>query len=125
MITQKDSLDKVHNRICLITSNVSGSILMLYIIWFPKYRKKYDIKLLKEYDKEEDYYFNMITCNMTVGTYGPIAHNKEKISLELWHGFPLKGLGDMIKSQETPDDFTREQWRHIDKVVSILNYIMC
>lgn len=114
-----DSLDQVDNRICLIGSNLSGSnTYALYHLIPEKYRKKYDVKLLKEYDKKENEYVNMITCKMTIGTYGPIVHTKEKMSLELWHGFPLKALGDMIKSQKKQDDFTREQWKHIDKVAS-------
>lgn len=110
-----DSLDEVENRICLINTNLSGSNThALYYLMPEKYRRKYDVKLLKEYDKEEDYYINMITCKMTVGTNGAIFHNKEKLSLELWHGFPLKCIGDMIKSQKSKDSFTREQWQHID-----------
>lgn len=117
--TNIDSLEEVDNRICLISSHLSGcNSHALYHLMPKKYRKKYEVKLLNEYDKKEDYYINMITCKMTIGTYGPISHNNEKLSLELWHGFPLKCLGDMIKSQKKQDEYIKSKWQQISKVAS-------
>ena len=92
-------MDIIKNRICLVNSNSSGSnTYALYKLALKRYREKYDLKLLKEYEKGQDYYLNLITCNMTiVGTSGTINHEQGKLSLELWHGFPLKGLGSMVR----------------------------
>lgn len=113
------NLNTVSNRICLISSNNSGSnTYALYKLAPELFKQKYDLKLLKEYDKEHDYYLNLITCKMIIGTYGTIDYMHDKLSLELWHGFPLKGLGSMIYDSTKHDDFTRWEWNNIDKIAS-------
>lgn len=117
--TKIKSFDIVKNKICLIRTNNSGSnTYALYKLAPKEYKDKYELKILNECERDQDYYLDLITCSMIVGTQGAINHMSDKISLELWHGFPLKCLGSMISSAIQHDEFTRKEWNSINKIAS-------
>lgn len=86
-------------KISLIMNNNSGSnTLALYKKTPENISKKYDVVLINLNDKDESYYFNLSKSKMVVRThYDNFFYDSSQINIQLWHGFPLKGLSYMNK----------------------------
>ncbi|NLM97166.1 MAG: hypothetical protein GX175_06110, partial [Halanaerobiaceae bacterium] len=107
------------NKIVLIGENASGSNTLALYKMMPDYiHSRYDVKYIKKYSKTEDYYKDLLTSGLVVGTFGPSNYDKEQTSVELWHGFPLKGLGNSSKVNVEDLEFVSEQWNSIDIIAS-------
>jgi CDP-glycerol glycerophosphotransferase (TagB/SpsB family) len=108
-----------NNKVCLINTNYSGSSTLSMYKNIPEQIKSLlDIKLLDKNHKNEEYFYDLITCNLTIGTQGPIDHIEGKKSIECWHGFPLKGISLMDKSRTNYDNWNKKGWNDIDFFLS-------
>jgi CDP-glycerol glycerophosphotransferase (TagB/SpsB family) len=112
-------LKKDYYKISFINTNYSGSNSYALYKNIPHYLKeKYIIKLLDKNNTDENYYYDLITSNLTIGTQGPLDHMLGKNSLELWHGFAFKGLSLMDPSRKNYSHLNIKGWQDINYLFS-------
>ncbi|MDU6876807.1 MAG: CDP-glycerol glycerophosphotransferase family protein [Clostridium botulinum] len=108
----------IDNKISLITENNSGSnTLALYKFINNYIKNKYDVNLIDKNNKNEDYYFNLVTSKMIVRTHDG-AYDDKQINIQLWHGVPLKGLSYMSKYKSQNPELNHMQWNKLDRIIS-------
>lgn len=95
-------LEVEDNSIGLIVRNNSGSnTLAIWKLMLPEVKKKYKVKLIYESEDIIEYYKNVYTCKILVTTHSNnlnFLSNQGRRFIQLWHGFPMKGVGLMEKS---------------------------
>lgn len=111
------SFHTIDNKITLIVNNTSGSNTGALYKYIKK--NKYDIDIVKidENHKNQNYYYDLYTSKIIIRTHeGPYLENK--INIQLWHGFPLKGLSYMSKNENQDKEFNHKEWLKIDCITS-------
>ncbi len=112
---------KPKKRITLITGHLSGSNTAVLYKLLPQYiEDKYEVSL--EVMKNLDNYSQEVkNSDVFITTHGHYPYFKDKINIELWHGFPLKGMANMdVEEKATPEDISN-YWRHVDLIMSYSN----
>ncbi|GAF65687.1 putative glycosyltransferase [Bacillus sp. TS-2] len=103
--------------ICLITTSNSGSNVLALNKLIPKRLKQtFNITLLQSDNFFKDYsFFNEVIKNklLIFDVRSPDFKTKSHLFIQLWHGFPLKGLGTKSKGAISIDN-----WEVFDKVAS-------
>ena len=108
-----------NKKITLIVMNASGSNTIALYKLMPEYiKKKYKMNLIKDYKKDIYFYKTLLMSNLLIGTEGPVNHIENSLNIELWHGFPLKGIGNMSKEDKVNMPFISEQWNNLDAIIS-------
>ena len=111
-------LNKVDNRITLRSVTNSGSnTLVLYKLAPAEILERYDVKLVVDQDRADDFYYNLITSKAVVFTHD-LAFDTSQSNIQLWHGFPLKGLSYMSKYQGQNVEQNHHNWRELDIITS-------
>ncbi|MFF2912224.1 CDP-glycerol glycerophosphotransferase family protein [Paenibacillus sp. NPDC057934] len=107
--------DKI--KITLFQTSSSGSNnYYLYHAATDKLRQKYDIELLTT--NQALYNRDLNHSDVYVTTHGEHASRNDKINIELWHGFPLKGMAKMDRQETTPDTNIDNYWSNVDMIIS-------
>lgn len=106
-------------RISLVIENSSGSNTQALLKKAnDKTLKKYEIVVLNKHFKDEDYYFNILTSKMFIYTHDS-SYDENKINVQLWHGFPLKGLSYMSNClKEEKKRFNQKEWGKLNLIIS-------
>lgn len=116
--TSINNFNVVKNKVALIIENNSGSSTNAILKESKEY-KDLNLKLvpLYEHKKENNYYYELFTSSAIIRTHeGPYLDNK--INIQLWHGFPLKGLSYMSKYANENKEYVHNQWSKIDNIIS-------
>ena len=96
----------------------SGSnTLALYKLAFPEILERYDVRLVEDQDRDADFYYNLLTSKTVVMTHD-LAFDPTQINIQLWHGFPLKGLSYMSKYSKQDVEQNHLNWSKLDIITS-------
>lgn len=107
--------DKI--KITMVRSSYSGSNnSYLYHAASELLRNKYDIELLTA--QQAKYNRELNHSDVYITTHGEHPSSNDKVNIELWHGFPLKGMAKMDKQEDATDEFIRKYWSNVDMIVS-------
>lgn len=106
-------------RISLVIENNSGSnTLALLKKANENILRKYEIIALDKNVKNEDYYYNILTSKMFIYTHDS-SYDGNRINVQLWHGFPLKGLSYMSNYLEDKKKKTNQkEWEKLNLIAS-------
>lgn len=111
-------LNRVDNRIALRSVTNSGSnTLALYKLAPAEILDRYEVRLVVDQDRDDDFYYNLITSKTVVLTHD-LAFDTSQINIQLWHGFPLKGLSYMSKYQSQDVEQNHLNWSKLDIITS-------
>ncbi len=105
--------------ISLVYRNYCGSNSVSLYKSIPKeLLESYRIELVRQDNSEK--YFNFLNdSKMIITTHGCVKVRREQICLDLWHGFPLKAMGDMIAGISRDEPNIREKvWSLANAVIS-------
>lgn len=114
-----DESDK--EKIALVMNNNSGSNTYALYKNMPKeIKNKYEVSLVNLSDRKDSYYLDLIQSKMIVRThYEDFYYDNSQINIQLWHGFPLKGLGYMNKyTNQIVKDKNHKQWANTSAIAS-------
>jgi len=94
-VTEKNNKEKI----VLLMNNYSGSNTYALYKNVPKeILDKYDISLININDRKNSYYLDLIKSKMIVTTHYKFFYfDSSKLYVQLWHGFPIKGVSYMNK----------------------------
>lgn len=107
--------DKI--KITMFQTSSSGSNnYHLYHAATEELKLKYDIEILTP--MEARYNRNLNHSDVYITTHGEHAARNDKVNIELWHGFPLKGMAKMDKQEEASDENIHNYWSNIDMIMS-------
>ena len=96
--------------ITLVYRTYCGSnTVALYKLVPEKLADEYDIRLVVQ-NSSDDFYNLIGASNMIVTTHGCIKSIRDQISAELWHGIPLKTIGDMVNDINDESRKTHNYW---------------
>ncbi|MCI1858746.1 MAG: CDP-glycerol glycerophosphotransferase family protein [Sporolactobacillus sp.] len=106
------------NKICLIITNYSGSnSYALYRYLEFHHSEKLNVVKVDEAKKDPNYFYKIFTSKVIVRTHeGPYL--KDKINIQLWHGFPLKGMSYMSKNENQNKEFNHNEWTKFNLITS-------
>ncbi|MFY9394513.1 MAG: CDP-glycerol glycerophosphotransferase family protein [Halanaerobiales bacterium] len=112
------NLKRNDKRIALRSVTNSGSnTLALYKLAFPEILERYDVRLVEDQDRDADFYYNLLTSKTVVMTHD-LAFDPTQINIQLWHGFPLKGLSYMSKYSKQDVEQNHLNWSKLDIITS-------
>nr|WP_277422766.1 CDP-glycerol glycerophosphotransferase family protein [Paenibacillus sp. PAMC 26794] len=104
-------------KITLFHLSSSGSNnYHLYTNAYQELRDKYDIELLTR--EQMLYSRHLDQSDVYITTHGEYSSNYDKVHIDLWHGFPLKGMAKMDKQEQTPDSNIHAHWSKVDMIMS-------
>lgn len=104
-------------KIAMLMSSYSGSNTLALQNNLPKYiEEKYDVTLheLNSAHEHPDFYHSDVYIN----THGEYASAQNKVNIELWHGFPLKGMALMDREEKTDAAQIFDYWSDINMIAS-------
>ncbi|MDR6883463.1 CDP-glycerol glycerophosphotransferase family protein [Bacillus sp. 3255] len=105
-------------KICMIKSSNSGSNSSVLYKQMPSYiKEKYEVTLVQNRaftPEDAEIHQN----DVFITTHGEYPTVKDKVNIELWHGFPLKGMANMDPGEQTSSQFISRHWTHIDLIAS-------
>ena len=114
-----------NDTITIVYKSYSGSNSLALIKNLPEaISENYKVHLIRDSGKSgvREYIHKLkmlMKSQLIVTTHGPIKYRNGQISIELWHGFPLKGMIKMHK--DLPVDKKNKyagEWNNVDYVVS-------
>ncbi|PAD30660.1 CDP-glycerol glycerophosphotransferase family protein [Paenibacillus sp. 7523-1] len=104
-------------KITLFHLSSSGSNnFHLYNNIYQELCDKYDIELLTR--EQMLYNRHLDESDVYITTHGEYSSNYDKVQIDLWHGFPLKGMAKMDKQEKTPDSNIHAHWSKVDMIMS-------
>jgi len=107
--------DKI--KITLFHTSSSGSnTYYLYHAVNEELKDKYDIELLTA--QQAKYNRNLNQSDVYITTHGEHATRNDKVNIELWHGFPLKGMAKMDKQETASNENIDNYWTDVDMIMS-------
>ncbi|MCK6075672.1 CDP-glycerol glycerophosphotransferase family protein [Paenibacillus silvae] len=78
--------------------------------------EKFDIELLSS--TQVRYKRDLDESDVYITTHGEYSSNYDKVQIDLWHGFPLKGMAKMDKQENTADSDIHAHWSKVDMIMS-------
>lgn len=106
------------NKISLIMNNNSGSnTYALYKFASEEIKNKYEIVLIRENDKNNDYYLDIIESSLVVRTHDS-HYNELQKNVQLFHGFVFKGISYMNKYSKENKEYNHKNWSKLDAIAS-------
>ncbi|SMP67508.1 CDP-glycerol glycerophosphotransferase family protein [Anoxynatronum buryatiense] len=106
------------NKVCLISRNDSGSSTTALYNNQPDFIKdRFEVYLVKENTRCNDYFYHLLTASVVVTTHGPVACLDGQLLVECWHGFPLKTVGNTVANHQEQKK-TRTQWNQLSLMAS-------
>ncbi|WP_178023370.1 CDP-glycerol glycerophosphotransferase family protein [uncultured Paenibacillus sp.] len=109
------NLDKVKITLFHLSSSGSNNYY-LYHSASDELRAKYDIELLTEEQFRYNRYIDFSDVYIT--THGEYVSHYDKVNIDLWHGFPLKGMAKMDKQESATDEHIQQHWSKMDMIMS-------
>ncbi|NUU60932.1 CDP-glycerol glycerophosphotransferase family protein [Paenibacillus sp. JW14] len=110
MISNKIKITMFH------TSSSGSNNYYLYHAATDAMRNKYDLELLTA--QEALYNRNLNHSDVYITTHGEHGTQSDKVNIELWHGFPLKGMAKMDRQETTTDEKINDYWSNVDIITS-------
>ncbi|WP_059041712.1 CDP-glycerol glycerophosphotransferase family protein [Paenibacillus rubinfantis] len=110
-----ENQDKIKITLFHLSSSGSNNYY-LYRAASDELRTKYDIELLTEEQFRHNRYIDQSDVYIT--THGEYLSPYDKINIDLWHGFPLKGMAKMDKQEQVPDEHIQQHWAKMDMIMS-------
>lgn len=107
--------DKIKITLFHLSSSGSNNY-HLYHAASDELRAKYDIKLLTEEQFRHSRYIDQSDVYIT--THGEYLSPYDKINIDLWHGFPLKGMAKMDKQEQAANEDIQKHWAKMDMIMS-------
>lgn len=108
-----------HEKIKITMFHLSSSGSNNYYLFqaaSDELRSKYDIELLTMEQAKNSRYIDHSDVYIT--THGEYLSDYDKVNIDLWHGFPLKGMAKMDKQESTPDEHIVQHWAKKDMIMS-------
>lgn len=108
-------------KIALVMNNNSGSnTYALYKNIPEEINNKYEVSLVNLNERKSSYYLDLIRSKMIVRTHcEDFYYDNSQINIQLWHGFPLKGLCYMNKyTNQIVKDKKHKQWANTSAIAS-------
>lgn len=107
--------DKI--KITLFHLSWSGSNnYYLYQAASDELREKYNIELLTMEQAKMNRYID--ESDVYITTHGEYLSDYDKVNIDLWHGFPLKGMAKMDKQEISSDEQITHHWNKKDLIMS-------
>lgn len=104
-------------KIILFKTSSSGSNTYFLYRNFPEALKdKYEVRLATFKELQSDK--TVADNDVFITTHGEYPSKPDKINIELWHGFPLKGMNNMDQEDNNPFNYTLEYTKHLDLIPS-------
>ncbi|MEK6993893.1 CDP-glycerol glycerophosphotransferase family protein [Paenibacillus sp. FSL K6-1566] len=101
----------------IITRGYSGDNARALYNAVPEFAKrKYDIRLTEEMQFDE--YENIYETDVVICTHTNYPFNRYQFTVELWHGFPLKGIFLMTNSYTRYMEEKQNIWNRVSIVTS-------
>jgi len=93
-LSHYDDLSEIPNKICLLRREYSGAVSATLI----KNNSYDDVQVfgINSAKRDSEYFYHYLTCSLIITQFAERVHNNKK-SIELWHAFPTKTLGYLIK----------------------------
>jgi len=111
-------LNPQRKKILLLTSHLAGSNTYFLCKNIPPWiAEKYQISL-EAYRPPEQMGAESKNSDVFVSTHGNYFVFKDRVLIELWHGFPLKGMANMDPGEKATQDEIARYWRHVDLIMS-------
>ncbi|MGP0584727.1 CDP-glycerol glycerophosphotransferase family protein [Paenibacillus timonensis] len=107
--------DKIKITLFHLSSSGSNNY-HLYHAASDELRAKYDIELLTEEQFRLNRYIDQSDVYIT--THGEYLSPYDKINIDLWHGFPLKGMAKMDKQEQAANEDIQKHWAKMDMIMS-------
>lgn len=105
-------------RITLIAGSLSGcNATALYRRMPERIAAKYDVRLVQEKPPAQ-YGDDVRGSDAIVTTHRNYPYSREQVNIELWHGFPLKGMANMDFEDKHTSDQIAAYWRDVDAIAS-------
>lgn len=79
-------------------------------------REKYEIRMLTLDQAKTD--STIHDSDVYITTHGEYPSSAEKINIELWHGFPLKGMANMDHEETASTQAIHNHWSKLDLIMS-------
>lgn len=125
-LVDTDSLSERQNSICLITTSYSGSNIVALYKLMPDYiKEKYHVSFCHASERNNDFFKDYDFLNeimnhrlIVFDVRAPGYKRKDNVFFQLWHGFPLKGLGYMSPSTEEVAEKNHLKWKTYDYIAS-------
>lgn len=116
--TDIENISRKNNKIALVSNNNSGSNTYALYKYIPKEIKdKYDVRLISENIKDNNYYLDLFESAMVVRTHDSY-YMEEQINVQLFHGFVFKGISNMSKYFMQNKKYNQKTWRKLDVITS-------
>jgi len=113
-----DSALHQSERLAIFINNNSGSNTLALKKKVSFERLGIDTAFHHEHHKSSDYLIDSLRCKLAVVTHDKIFPSNTK-AVQLWHGFPMKGLNFMSRYQPVQTRVrTRERWLQYSAVAS-------
>lgn len=106
--TQKN-LEEQNNKVCILQESNSGSNALALYRYLQKSPKLEAVLIQEKGPRDHDYYYNILTSKMIIKTH-ETSYVRDKINVQLWHGFPLKGLSYMNKVKRNDLEKRHQIW---------------
>lgn len=124
--SQDIKIDDINKNICLITTSNSGSNILALFKMIPKsIADKYNISLCHAAEMKNDFFMGydfmreVISNKMILfDVRSPRYKMEHNVFFQLWHGFPLKGLGFTSKLSAESSEKSHNHFRLYDLIAS-------
>lgn len=109
---------KNRSKVSLITNTSSGCNAKALFNKMPDWlANKYEIRLFKE--QQYEHYDSFVKeSDLVITTHGNYPSRYGQLNLELWHGFPLKGMANMDYGDSRNSENVRGYWDGVDYISS-------
>ncbi|SHE11376.1 CDP-glycerol:poly(glycerophosphate) glycerophosphotransferase [Chlamydia abortus] len=105
-------------RIVLVSQTYSGcNSRALYQSCPRNIQEKYEVRLINEPPYLE-YDQDVRDSHVVITTHANYPFNKEQINIDLWHGFPLKGMANMDSGDPRSPEQLLKHWNDVDIITS-------
>ncbi|WEK53888.1 MAG: CDP-glycerol glycerophosphotransferase family protein [Candidatus Cohnella colombiensis] len=104
-------------KVVLFHTSSSGSNTYFLYHQFPQeLRDKYEVRLVSQEELMRDPSIN--NGNVFITTHGEYPSSPDKVNIELWHGFPLKGMNNMDVESNVSFEAVMKYTTHLNLVAS-------
>ncbi|CAH8767392.1 CDP-glycerol glycerophosphotransferase family protein [Paenibacillus dendritiformis] len=112
LLYYKDN-NRIINKISLISVNNSGCNCKALAHYTPiDVQDKFKINLLAQNEVDDE------NSDVVVNTHRNTSVRTNKINIELWHGFPIKGMFRMDRNRNPEDTGPFENWKYAHGIAS-------
>ncbi|MDP4010208.1 MAG: CDP-glycerol glycerophosphotransferase family protein [Candidatus Shapirobacteria bacterium] len=117
-----------YKKVSFVNKHYSDSNLLLTAKMLLKQNPEIKIQYITNNPRKSTiakqiiFYFKLLNSRVIVTTHGPVIKTKKNISLELWHGMPIKGMNLMDNLKEKHTSFSNID--HLNSYSQFFNTVM-